>query len=81
MLAKPLATRAKCTPIRYKVTLRTDAGWDGTGYCCSFDTRAGEWQTVDLPFKGFFPVFRCAPIGIFSNTRKAKRARRFPASR
>ncbi len=28
--------------------------------CCrrSFDTKAGEWQTVRLPFSEFVPVFR-----------------------
>lgn len=43
---------------RFKAILRTDSGWDGIGYTRSFDTVAGEWQTVDLPFSEFVPVFR-----------------------
>ncbi len=27
-------------------------------FCRSFDTKEGEWQDVDLPFKAFIPVFR-----------------------
>ncbi len=43
---------------RFKAILRTDSGWDGIGYTCSFDTKDGEWQTVELPFSEFVPVFR-----------------------
>lgn len=43
---------------RYKFILRPDANWDGIAYCCSFDTVPGEWQTVQLRFADFFPVFR-----------------------
>lgn len=43
---------------RFKAILRTDSGWDGIGYTRSFDTVAGEWQTIDLPFSEFVPVFR-----------------------
>jgi uncharacterized protein YbjT (DUF2867 family) len=49
---------------RYKAILRSDAGWDGIGYCCSFvAAKAGGnnddgWTTVRLPFSAFFPVFR-----------------------
>lgn len=47
---------------RYKIILRADAGWDGIGYCRSFDTKDGEWQTVDLPFSEFIPVFRSGEL-------------------
>jgi uncharacterized protein YbjT (DUF2867 family) len=47
---------------RYKAILRSDAGWDGIGFCCSFvaaKNEAGDgWTTVRLPFSSFFPVFR-----------------------
>ncbi|GBF91894.1 hypothetical protein Rsub_04999 [Raphidocelis subcapitata] len=57
-----LRIRLKGDGLRYKVTLRTDSGWDGVGYCCSFDTAAGEWQSVELPFADFFPVFRARRV-------------------
>ena len=28
----------------------------------SFDTEAGVWQTIDLPFSSFFPVFRAKTL-------------------
>jgi uncharacterized protein YbjT (DUF2867 family) len=43
---------------RYKCIVRTEAYWDGVGYTASFDTRAGEWQTVRIPWNAFVPVFR-----------------------
>lgn len=38
---------------RYKLFVRTEPGWDAKAYALSFDTKAGEWQTVTLPFKDF----------------------------
>ena len=32
--------------------------WDAPAFAQSFDTAAGEWQTVRLPFKSFRPIFR-----------------------
>ena len=43
---------------RYKLVIKTDAGWDGIGYTASFDTVPGEWQTVRQPFSSLVPVFR-----------------------
>lgn len=43
---------------RYKFVVKTDLGWDGVGYTSSFDTKAGEWQTVQVPFSSLVPVFR-----------------------
>lgn len=42
---------------RYTWRLATDARWRGrtVGYWAEFDTLAGEWQTVDLPFDAFYP--------------------------
>ncbi len=42
--------------------LRTDANWDGIAFCCSFDTEAGTWQTLRLPFSDFKPVFRAKTL-------------------
>lgn len=42
---------------RYQFRLRLDDRWDGVAWRAEFDTN-GEWQTIDLPFDGFEPVFR-----------------------
>lgn len=47
---------------RYKLIVRPDPAWDGIGYTASFDTVAGEWQTVRLPFSSFAPVFRARTV-------------------
>lgn len=33
-----------------------------TGSCRSFDTVDGEWQTINLPFDEFVPVFRAKTV-------------------
>lgn len=43
---------------RYKFLVRDDDGWDSVGYSHSFDTVAGEWITVQVPFAQLIPVFR-----------------------
>ncbi len=43
---------------RYKLNLKTDTYFDGLLYRVAFATRAGEWQTVRLPFSEFQPSFR-----------------------
>ena len=43
---------------RYKFFVRTQPGWDAPAFAQSFDTVAGAWQTVKLPFAGFRPIFR-----------------------
>jgi hypothetical protein len=51
---------------RYKFLIRDSDGWDSTGYSYSFDTVAGEWITVQIPFSRTIPVFRAKTV---SNTR------------
>lgn len=43
---------------RYKFFLRDKEGWDALAYGYSFDTTAGEWITVRIPFEQLTPVFR-----------------------
>jgi monofunctional biosynthetic peptidoglycan transglycosylase len=43
---------------RYKFNLRTDAAFDGILYVAPFETTAGKWQTVRLPFDRFRASFR-----------------------
>ncbi len=47
---------------RYKLFLRDAAGWDSLAHTSGFDTRAGEWQTVQIPFTGLIPVFRARTV-------------------
>lgn len=47
---------------RYKFIVRNSAGWDSTAYCYSFDTQAGQWQTVMMPFAAFVPTFRAKTV-------------------
>lgn len=42
---------------RYQFRLRLDDRWDGIAWRAEFQTN-GEWQTIELPFDGFEPVFR-----------------------
>lgn len=60
---------------RYKFFLRDKQGWDALAYGFSFDTQAGEWITVEVPFDQLVPVFRAksqpdapslAPSSIYS---------------
>lgn len=57
-----LAFRVKGDGLRYKCTIRTDTNWDGIGYTLSFDTKAGEWHDVQLPFEEFIPLFRAKTV-------------------
>jgi len=43
---------------RYAFRVRTTSCFDGISYQARFDTRAGEWIEILLPFDGFRPVFR-----------------------
>jgi len=47
---------------RYKLFLRTETGWDAIAYGCSFDTVAGEWATINLPFSSFKAIFRARTV-------------------
>ncbi len=31
-------------------------------FCRSFDTKAGEWHDVQLPFEEFIPIFRAKTV-------------------
>ncbi len=43
---------------RYKFILRNSASWDSPAYIYGFDTMAGEWVSVDVPFAELVPTFR-----------------------
>lgn len=43
---------------RYQLRFRTEEGSRGLAYKGEFDTTAGEWQEVHLPFRDFQPSFR-----------------------
>ncbi len=47
---------------RYRVNLRTDAGFDGVQYQAAFTTIDGVWQDVDLDFARFEPRLRGRPV-------------------
>eukprot|EP00775_Hariotina_reticulata_P012925 gene12925-13053_t len=57
-----LKLRVKGNGLRYKCIIRTDSNWDGIGYCKSFDSSAGEWQDIFLPFSEFIPTFRARTV-------------------
>ena len=52
--------RVKGDGRRYTWRLATNARWRGRriSYWADFDTRDGEWSTVDIPFSAFVPRFR-----------------------
>jgi len=41
---------------RYDFRVRNSADADGLVYGCGFDTEAGDWQEVDLPFSELHPL-------------------------
>lgn len=47
---------------RYKLFARGEERWDGVAHAQSFDTQAGEWLTVRLPFSDFCAVFRAKTV-------------------
>jgi len=53
-----IALRLRGDGKRYALRLRTDPGWDGITYHASFDTVAGEWIEVVVPFEDLQPQFR-----------------------
>lgn len=46
----------------YKLTVRTDDGFDGVQHQCRFDPPAGKWAEVRLPVAGFVATFRGRPV-------------------
>ncbi|CAM8993978.1 unnamed protein product [Rhodiola kirilowii] len=47
---------------RYKLIVRTSGEWDTVGYTAMFDTVAGQWQSIRLPFSVFKPIFRARTV-------------------
>lgn len=41
---------------RYKFIIRDSTEWNGIAWSMSFDTREGQWITVDAPFSEFKPT-------------------------
>jgi hypothetical protein len=54
--------RVKGDGQRYKFLMRSDVGWDSVGFAHSFDTVAGDWMTVRVPFDEMVPVFRAKTL-------------------
>jgi hypothetical protein len=59
--ARSLRLEVKGDGKRYKLNLRTSTDFDGVQYQTSFDTVAGDWSAVTLPFADFRPTFRGRP--------------------
>ncbi|MBW4694739.1 MAG: CIA30 family protein [Lyngbya sp. HA4199-MV5] len=54
--------RVKGDGQRYKFLMRSDDKWDSIAYSHSFDTIAGEWLDVQIPFKTLIPAFRAKTL-------------------
>eukprot|EP00257_Ricinus_communis_P018104 XP_015576711.1 uncharacterized protein LOC8275173 [Ricinus communis] len=57
-----LELRLKGDGRRYKLIVRTSSDWDTVGYTASFDTVAGQWQSIRLPFSTLRPIFRARTV-------------------
>jgi hypothetical protein len=57
-----IAIRLKGDGQRYKFLLRDDSGWDSLAFAYSFDTRNGQWMTVQIPFDQLVPVMRAKRV-------------------
>jgi monofunctional biosynthetic peptidoglycan transglycosylase len=53
-----LRVRVKGDGRQFKLRVRTDDRMDGPAYEFHFDTFAGEWTTIQAPFRDFVPTFR-----------------------
>jgi hypothetical protein len=53
-----LELRVKGDGRTYQLRLRTSERFDGVAYRSFFETTAGQWTSVVLPFAGFEPTFR-----------------------
>jgi monofunctional biosynthetic peptidoglycan transglycosylase len=42
----------------YQLRFRMDGSFDGVAHGTSFETRAGEWTEISVPFSRFQPTFR-----------------------
>ena len=47
----------------YQFRVRSSAAFDGASYRLMFDTKAGEWQEIDLPLENFEASFRGRVLG------------------
>lgn len=56
--AQALVIRVRGDGKRYKLTVRTAAGFDGVIYQRGFSTRGGVWEEHRLPLREFVPTFR-----------------------
>lgn len=50
--------RVKGDGKQFQFRLRTNNRFDGIAYSFKFETKAGEWVDVTVPFSEFIPVFR-----------------------
>ena len=41
---------------KYKISLKNDGSFNGFSYRVEFDTKDGEWLTIDAPFSSFIPM-------------------------
>lgn len=57
-----IALRVKGDGQRYKFLMRDADGWDNLAYAYSFDTVAGTWMTVQIPFDQMQGVFRAKTV-------------------
>lgn len=53
-----IALRVRGDGRRYKLIVRDERRWDGVAHCSSFDTVAGQYLEVRVPWSEFRPVFR-----------------------
>jgi hypothetical protein len=53
-----LALRVRGDGRSYQVRLRTNQQFDGVAYMAEFPTRAGAWQTIEIPFEAFEATYR-----------------------
>jgi hypothetical protein len=53
-----LVLRVRADGQRYKFFLRDSPGWDAIAYGYAFNTTAGEWLSIPIPFSQLTPVFR-----------------------
>ena len=54
--------RVKGDGQRYKFLMRSDDKWDSIAYSHSFDTEAGIWIDVHVPFSTLIPAFRAKAL-------------------
>ena len=53
-----LAVRLRGDGREYQLRIRTSRAFDGVAYGWNFKTTAGEWTTIEAPYRDFVPTFR-----------------------